>query len=149
MSVGSFVHLALFSLQGKSSISFELGDSDAVNAFGTADTALLIQPNLATSVQSSTRQQGGFVESLYSVCSADLLVHHALALGVHTAALILPRDAFDASGSHLLADDTLFCCRVSLEVHAFDASGSHLLADCDEPGRGAFGADWAEKAAET
>jgi photosystem I P700 chlorophyll a apoprotein A2 len=132
LSVGSFVHLALFSLQGKSSISFELGDSDAVNAFGTADTALLIQPNLATSVQSSTRQQGGFVESLYSVCSADLLVHHALALGVHTAALILPRDAFDASGSHLLADDTLFCCRHD----AFDASGSHLLADCDEPGRG-------------
>ena len=96
-----------------------LEDSKQVLAFA-AGTALLIQPNLATSVQSSTRQQGGFVESLYSVCSADLLVHHALALGVHTAALILPRDAFDASGSHLLADK---------RQYGFGFA-------CDEPGRG-------------
>jgi len=84
LSVGSFVHLALFSLREGSKqvlafkaspashlswvtlwLGFHLLDtcvhSDAVNAFGTADTALLIQPNLATSVQSSTRQQGGFV----------------------------------------------------------------------------------------
>ena len=60
------------------------------------------------------------MESLYSVCSADLLVHHALALGVHTAALILSRDAFDASGSHLLADK---------RQYGFGFA-------CDEPGRG-------------
>jgi len=99
LSVGSFVHLALFSLREGSKqvlafkaspashlswvtlwLGFHLLDtcvhSDAVNAFGTADTALLIQPNLATSVQSSTRQQGGFVESLYSVCSHLSLDSH-------------------------------------------------------------------------
>jgi photosystem I P700 chlorophyll a apoprotein A2 len=56
----------------------------------------------------------------FGVCSADLLVHHAFALGVHTAALILPRDAFDASGSHLLADK---------RQYGFGFA-------CDEPGRG-------------
>jgi hypothetical protein len=70
LSVGSFVHLALFNLREGSKqvlafkaspashlswvtlwLGFHLLDtcvhSDAVNAFGTADTALLIQPNLA------------------------------------------------------------------------------------------------------
>jgi hypothetical protein len=66
-------------------------------------------------------QFDGCVNTFVS-CEALLLetLGKRLAFGVHTAALILPRDAFDASGSHLLADK---------RQYGFGFA-------CDEPGRG-------------
>jgi hypothetical protein len=58
------VHLGLMSClvptQGSDAASLTTNAPKALDAFSRVDTALLIQPNLATSVQSSTRQQGGF-----------------------------------------------------------------------------------------
>jgi len=98
--------------------------NDVVYAFGSADKGLLIQPILALIVKTlaSAKSAKGFgwLASLYIFCPADFLVHHALALGIHTTTLILVKGAFDASGSFLLADK---------RQHGFGFS-------CDGPGRG-------------
>jgi len=131
--VGAFVHFALFTLREicfkthfvsiLSWLALFLGfhvlgiyvHNDVVYAFGSADKGFLIQPILAQSIQSYANMQ-----VLYVFCPADFLLHHALALCVHTTTLILVKGAVDASGSLLFAEK---------RQHGFGFS-------CDGPGRG-------------
>lgn len=95
--------------------------SDAVRAFGAPEKALMIQPIFAQAVQA--RASSSLVvlfQWLWALCPADFLVHHALALGVHTIALIFLQGAFGCAGSVLHADK---------RQHGFGFA-------CDGPGRG-------------
>ena len=138
--VGAFVHLQLASLAvrvtfwpGKlkaavvshlSWVTLFLGfhtlatfsHNDLLFAFAATDKAQIIQPILAQSIQSCVGKCGW----LYVLCPADFLVHHALALGLHTSLLILVKGALDTPGSLL---------HVEKRQHGFGFA-------CDGPGRG-------------
>ena len=90
--------------------------NDLLFAFAATDKAQIIQPILAQSIQSCV----GKCEWLYMLCPADFLVHHALALGLHTSLLILVKGALDTPGSLL---------HVEKRQHGFGFA-------CDGPGRG-------------
>jgi photosystem I P700 chlorophyll a apoprotein A2 len=90
--------------------------NDLLFAFGATDKAQVIQPILAQSIQSCV----GKCEWLYVLCPADFLVHHALALGLHTSLLILVKGALDTPGSLL---------HMEKRQHGFGFA-------CDGPGRG-------------
>ena len=91
--------------------------SDAVHAFAATEKAQIIQPIVAQFLQSCAL---GFAQWITVLCPADFLVHHALALGIHTSLLVLLKGALDASGSLLHADKL---------QHGFGFA-------CDGPGRG-------------
>jgi len=88
--------------------------SDAVHAFAAPEKAQIIQPIVAQFLQSCAL---GFAQWITLLCPADFLVHHALALGIHTCLLILLKGA---SGSLLHIDK---------RQHGFGFA-------CDGPGRG-------------
>lgn len=88
--------------------------SDAVHAFAATEKAQIIQPIVAQFLQSCAL---GFAQWITLLCPADFLVHHALALGIHTCLLILLKGA---SGSLLHIDK---------RQHGFGFA-------CDGPGRG-------------
>ena len=90
--------------------------NDLLFAFAATDKAQIIQPILAQSIQSCV----GKCEWLYMLCPADFLVHHALALGLHTSLLILVKGALDTPGSLL---------HIEKRQHGFGFA-------CDGPGRG-------------
>ena len=61
--------------------------NDTVSAFGQASSQILIEPVLTT---------------------GDLLLHHAIALGLHVTTLILLKGSLDATGSNLMPDKLHF-----------------------------------------
>ena len=124
--------------------------NDVVVAFGTPEKQILIEPVFAQFVQAasgkalygmdtllsnpdSIAQTGaawlpGWLDAINSgtnslflqIGPGDFLVHHAIALGLHTTTLILVKGALDARGSKLMPDKKDF-------GYAFP---------CDGPGRG-------------
>ncbi|HEU0226329.1 MAG TPA: photosystem I core protein PsaB, partial [Arachidicoccus soli] len=126
--------------------------NDVMQAFGTPEKQILIEPVFAQWIQSSHGKSiYGFDSLLSSTTSTafsagqniwlsgwlsgindlsgslflqigpgDFLVHHAIALGLHTTTLILVKGALDARGSRLMPDKKDF-------GYSFP---------CDGPGRG-------------
>ena len=129
--------------------------NDVMNAFGTPEKQILVEPVFAQFVQAASGKalygfdtllsnpdsiastawpNGGAVwlpgwldainsgtNSLFlTIGPGDFLVHHAIALGLHTTTLILVKGALDARGSKLMPDKKDF-------GYSFP---------CDGPGRG-------------
>ncbi|NJO98119.1 MAG: photosystem I core protein PsaB [Pleurocapsa sp. CRU_1_2] len=124
--------------------------NDVVVAFGTPEKQILIEPVFAQFVQAasgkalygfdvllsnpdSITQTGaawlpGWLDAINSgtnslfltIGPGDFLVHHAIALGLHTTVLILVKGALDARGSKLMPDKKDF----------------GFAFPCDGPGRG-------------
>ncbi len=124
--------------------------NDVVVAFGTPEKQILIEPVFAQFVQAasgkalygfdvllsnpdSLAQTGaawlpGWLDAINSgtnslfltIGPGDFLVHHAIALGLHTTVLILVKGALDARGSKLMPDKKDF----------------GFAFPCDGPGRG-------------
>jgi len=118
--------------------------NDVMQAFGTPEKQILIEPVFAQWIQAAQGKQiYGFSSDLFLVSSpwlsgwlsainntsnslflrigpGDFLVHHAIALGLHTTTLILVKGALDARGSKLMPDKKDF-------GYSFP---------CDGPGRG-------------
>ncbi|XQQ06326.1 MAG: photosystem I core protein PsaB [Leptolyngbya sp. IPPAS B-1204] len=129
--------------------------NDVVNAFGTPEKQILIEPVFAQFIQASHGKLlygfdtllsnpdsiastawpnhgnvwlPGWLDAINSgtnslfltIGPGDFLVHHAIALGLHTTTLILVKGALDARGSKLMPDKKDF-------GYAFP---------CDGPGRG-------------
>ncbi|RMF20459.1 MAG: photosystem I core protein PsaB [Cyanobacteria bacterium J083] len=124
--------------------------NDVVVAFGTPEKQILIEPVFAQFIQAasgkalygfdtllsnpdSIAQTGaaylpGWLEAINSgtnslfltIGPGDFLVHHAIALGLHTTTLILVKGALDARGSKLMPDKKDF----------------GFAFPCDGPGRG-------------
>ena len=124
--------------------------NDVVVAFGTPEKQILIEPVFAQFVQAASgKALYGFdvllsnpdslafngaaylpgwldainsgTNSLFlSIGPGDFLVHHAIALGLHTTTLILVKGALDARGSKLMPDKKDF----------------GFAFPCDGPGRG-------------
>ncbi|MEM0980045.1 MAG: photosystem I core protein PsaB [Cyanobacteria bacterium P01_H01_bin.58] len=124
--------------------------NDVVMAFGTPEKQILVEPVFAQWVQAasgkmlygfdtllsnpdSITQTGaawlpGWLDAINSgnnslfltIGPGDFLVHHAIALGLHTTTLILVKGALDARGSKLMPDKKDF-------GYSFP---------CDGPGRG-------------
>jgi photosystem I P700 chlorophyll a apoprotein A2 len=118
--------------------------NDVMQAFGTPEKQILIEPVFAQWIQAAQGKQSyGFATDLFLVSSpwlpgwlsainsttnslfltigpGDFLVHHAIALGLHTTTLILVKGALDARGSKLMPDKKDF-------GYSFP---------CDGPGRG-------------
>ena len=124
--------------------------NDVVVAFGTPEKQILIEPVFAQFVQAasgkalygfdvllsnpdSIAQTGaawlpGWLDAInngtnslfLSIGPGDFLVHHAIALGLHTTTLILVKGALDARGSKLMPDKKDF----------------GFAFPCDGPGRG-------------
>ena len=80
--------------------------------FSAAIARLLSSSTSAASVASSKIWLPGWMEAINSgknslfltIGPGDFLVHHAIALGLHTTALILVKGALDARGSKLMPD---------------------------------------------
>ncbi|MBE9045952.1 photosystem I core protein PsaB [Pleurocapsales cyanobacterium LEGE 10410] len=124
--------------------------NDVVVAFGTPEKQILIEPVFAQFVQAasgkalygfdvllsnpdSITQTGaawlpGWLDAInngtnslfLTIGPGDFLVHHAIALGLHTTTLILVKGALDARGSKLMPDKKDF----------------GFAFPCDGPGRG-------------
>jgi len=118
--------------------------NDVMQAFGTPEKQILIEPVFAQWIQAAQGKQSyGFQTDLFLVESpwlpgwlqainstknslfltigpGDFLIHHAIALGLHTTTLILVKGALDARGSKLMPDKKDF-------GYSFP---------CDGPGRG-------------
>ncbi|MCU0567859.1 MAG: photosystem I core protein PsaB [Oculatellaceae cyanobacterium Prado106] len=125
--------------------------NDVMQAFGTPEKQILIEPVFAQFVQASSGKAlyqfdvllssatsaasttgavylPGWLDAINSGANSlfltigpgDFLVHHAIALGLHTTTLILVKGALDARGSKLMPDKKDF-------GYAFP---------CDGPGRG-------------
>ncbi|KAJ1683220.1 hypothetical protein LUZ63_021563 [Rhynchospora breviuscula] len=109
--------------------------NDVMLAFGTPEKQILIEPIFAQWIQSAHAFNAGRNiwlpgwlnavnenrNSLFlTIGPGDFLVHHAIALGLHTTTLILVKGALDARGSKLMPDKKDF-------GYSFP---------CDGPGRG-------------
>nr|UIB38786.1 photosystem I P700 apoprotein A2 [Trentepohlia sp. YN1242] len=122
--------------------------NDVMQAFGTPDKQILIEPIFAQWIQAAhgktlysfnfllsesssvaySASQGfwlsGWLNSINNIFltigPGDFLVHHAIALGLHTTTLILVKGALDARGSKLMPDKKDF----------------GFSFPCDGPGRG-------------
>jgi len=99
--------------QGKTTYGFQILLSDPSNPATLASESIWL-PKWLASINSSTN-------SLFlTIGPGDFLVHHAIALGLHTTTLILVKGALDARGSKLMPDKKDF-------GYSFP---------CDGPGRG-------------
>ena len=122
--------------------------NDVMQAFGTPDKQILIEPIFAQWIQAahgktlynfnlllSEPSSGAYAASqsfwlsgwlnsinniFLTIGPGDFLIHHAIALGLHTTTLILVKGALDARGSKLMPDKRDF-------GYSFP---------CDGPGRG-------------
>ena len=118
--------------------------NDVMQAFGTPEKQILIEPVFAQWIQAAQGKESyGFSSDLFlqkspwlpgwlgainsqtnslflTIGPGDFLVHHAIALGLHTTTLILVKGALDARGSKLMPDKKDF-------GYSFP---------CDGPGRG-------------
>jgi len=114
--------------------------NDTMQAFGTPEKQILIEPIFAQFIQACHgktlyafnldlpyKPQGWLdlintnsLPSFLDIGPGDFLVHHAIALGLHTTTLILVKGALDARGSKLMPDKKEF----------------GFSFPCDGPGRG-------------
>ena len=104
--------------------------NDSVTALGSSDLQILITPILAQVVQSvSGNPSYGFYlisfnlnlsQAFLSISNIDLLIHHALSLGIHTTVLILLKGSLDCRGTAIVPDKT----------------SMGFSFPCDGPGRG-------------
>ena len=124
--------------------------NDVVVAFGTPEKQILVEPVFAQFVQAASGKaiygfdvllsnsagaaananaayMGGWMDAINGstdvflpIGPGDFMVHHAIALGLHTTTLILVKGALDARGSKLMPDKKDF-------GYSFP---------CDGPGRG-------------
>ncbi|OUS44398.1 hypothetical protein BE221DRAFT_173593, partial [Ostreococcus tauri] len=113
--------------------------NDVMQAFGTPEKQILIEPVFAQWIQAAQGDNAataagnsiylpGWLAGINSSTNSlflpigpgDFLVHHAIALGLHTTTLILVKGALDARGSKLMPDKKDF-------GYSFP---------CDGPGRG-------------
>ncbi|CAN0931253.1 Photosystem I P700 chlorophyll a apoprotein A2 [Linum grandiflorum] len=107
--------------------------NDVMLAFGTPEKQILIEPIFAQWIQSAFNAGRsiwlpGWLNAINETSNSlfltigpgDFLVHHAIALGLHTTTLILVKGALDARGSKLMPDKKDF-------GYSFP---------CDGPGRG-------------
>ncbi|KAL5643160.1 hypothetical protein ACJX0J_004556 [Zea mays] len=105
--------------------------NDVMLAFGTPEKQILIEPIFAQWIQSAHGRNiwlPGWLNAVnensnslfLTIGPGDFLVHHAIALGLHTTTLILVKGALDARGSKLMPDKKDF-------GYSFP---------CDGPGRG-------------
>lgn len=86
-----------------------------MTAFGSQETLISLSPVFVQWIQLSHARGVGSPLS-----SGDLLVHHAIALGLHVTTLVLLKAAMDTIGSKLMPDKEAF-------GYGFP---------CDGPGRG-------------
>jgi len=102
--------------------------NDVMVAFRMSEKQLLIEPVFAQYMQSLRFY--GFDPSWNSLRPGDFLVHHGIALGLHTTTLILLKGALDARRSRLMPDKKdfgySFPCdgpgrRGTCDISAFDA----------------------------
>jgi photosystem I P700 chlorophyll a apoprotein A2 len=75
--------------------------NDTVVAFGSSSKQILIEPVFASIIQESS-------SSIMPLGPGDLIVHHAIALGLHVTVLILSKASLHARGSHLMPDKINF-----------------------------------------
>ncbi len=92
--------------------------NDVMAAFGLLEKQILIEPIFAQKLQSLNLY--GYDNTWNHIGPGDFLIHHAIALGLHTTRLILVKGALDARGSRLMPDKKDF-------GYSFP---------CDGPGRG-------------
>lgn len=101
--------------------------NDVNVAFGAPEKQILIEPIFAQWLQSNFQV---FESSWDKVGPGDFLVHHAIALRLHTTTLVLLKRALDARGSRLMPDKKdfgySFPCdglrrRRTCDISAFDA----------------------------
>ncbi|KAG2571463.1 hypothetical protein PVAP13_7KG111555, partial [Panicum virgatum] len=87
--------------------------NDVMLAFGTPEKQILIEPIFAQWIQSAHGRSiwlPGWLNAVnensnslfLTIGPGDFLVHHAIALGLHTTTLILVKGALDARGSKLM-----------------------------------------------
>ena len=105
--------------------------NDTIVAFGEQEKQILIEPVFGQIIQESSGKalyssrifniiRSKFDSFIMPLGPADLLAHHAIALGLHLSILILLKGSLDARGSKLMADKIHF---------------GYGFA-CDGPGRG-------------
>jgi photosystem I P700 chlorophyll a apoprotein A2 len=75
--------------------------NDTVVAFGESEKQILIEPVFGQIIQESS-------SLIMPIGPGDLLVHHAIALGLHVTVLILLKGCLDARGSKLMVDKINF-----------------------------------------
>ena len=75
--------------------------NDTVVAFGESEKQILIEPVFGQIIQESSTL-------IMPIGPGDLLVHHAIALGLHVTVLILLKGCFDGRGSKLMVDKIFF-----------------------------------------
>ena len=75
--------------------------NDTVVAFGESGKQILIEPILGQIIQEASAV-------ILPIGPGDLLVHHAIALGLHVTVLILLKGCLDSRGSRLMVDKVNF-----------------------------------------
>jgi len=75
--------------------------NDTVVAFGESEKQILIEPVFGKIIQESS-------SLIMPIGPGDLLVHHAIALGLHVTVLISLKGCLDARGSNLVVDKINF-----------------------------------------
>ena len=137
--------------------------NDVIQAFGTPERQILIEPIFAQWIQSAQGKAfygfdtllaspnnfatiasqnvwlSGWMEGINSdknslfltIGPGDFLVHHAIALGLHTTTLILVKGALDARGSKLIPDKKDF-------GYSFPCDGPGRGGTCDISGWDSF-----------
>jgi len=94
--------------------------NDTVVAFGEPEKQILIEPVFAQLIQYYLGKALSFDSVFLALGGGDLLVHHAIALGLHVTVLICLKGSLDARGSNIMPDKIVF---------GFGFA-------CDGPGRG-------------
>lgn len=118
---------------------FVYSHNDTVNAFGVSDKGLQLEPLFAQVVQSLSGKgiygislaypsryssDSSLATLLLPIGPADMLAHHAIALGFHVTTLILLKGTLDGNGSRMLPD------KVSLGF-GFPCDGPGRRGTCD------------------
>ncbi|KAL5697075.1 hypothetical protein ACHQM5_031080 [Ranunculus cassubicifolius] len=109
----------------------------AVEAFTRGAGWLHLQPKWKPSVswfKNAESRLNHHLSGLFGVSPGDFLVHHAIALGLHTTTLILVKGALDARGSKLMPDKKdfgiVFLATVRVgagNVSQFNESSTYLM----------------------
>jgi len=94
--------------------------NDTVSAFSEPEKQILIEPVFAQIIGQSSAKSLMTLSYLIPLGPGDLLIHHAIALGLHITTLIFLKGSFDGIGSNLMPDKIHF---------------GYGFA-CDGPGRG-------------
>ena len=98
--------------------------NDTLVAFSIQEKQILIEPIFTQLIQTAIRLTLSTLTTLFPVGVGDLLVHHAIALGLHVTALILLKGALDARGSSLMPDKLSF-------GYGFACDGPGRSGTCD------------------